>query len=296
MGKALIAMKLFTTQKPIITGFQKNAAFKKQGVGDRDGQAFTKEKTQNCPLNEEIQARRWPRDCCWTSIWARSPCGKRLFNTYLNHTCDSFVTNYQCPALGWMNEQILVDKRHIELAAATSKIYRVCDFNFSTGKGTRCLKARLNYFPVVTAGLIKGVFLLLNPSLSFRGTAKVASEKSAPALFAWHTPLRRFPCWGRRAEVRLFFWTRFLVKPCSPTILKWISASADSISISQRVNFICWQNQEKSRWEEKITINSYSLRRDFTTGDRHLILFALTPHRGLFLPAPSPWLALQIEF
>lgn len=49
MGKALIdiGMKSFTTRNTITTGFQQNTPFKKKGVGHRDGQAFTKEKTQN---------------------------------------------------------------------------------------------------------------------------------------------------------------------------------------------------------------------------------------------------------
>lgn len=63
------------------------------------------------PPNKEIWRR--PRGCYWTSIQARSPCGKEIFNTYPSHCCDSLISNYQCPALRWMNEHIRVDRRQV---------------------------------------------------------------------------------------------------------------------------------------------------------------------------------------
>lgn len=130
------------------------------------------------------------------------------------------------------------------------------------------------------AALIKGV---PQPLLSQGGL-----------VLARHLPLPLLP--STHKGISLFFWAWLLVKPCTPPILKLISPCDDSISVSQRVNYICWWNKEKSRLKEKVSINSYSQRRDFTTGDRHLILFAPPFQRNLFLSAQSAWLSFQTEF
>lgn len=72
-----------------------------------------KEKTQAVSPDKKICIRRRPRGCHWTSIHARSPCGKKILNTYPSHCCDSLISNYQCPALRWMNEHICVDRRQV---------------------------------------------------------------------------------------------------------------------------------------------------------------------------------------
>lgn len=67
-------------------------------------------KSRLYPPNKEIWRR--PGRCHWTSIRARSP-WKKIFNTYPSHCCDSLISNYQCPALRWMNEHICVDRRQV---------------------------------------------------------------------------------------------------------------------------------------------------------------------------------------
>lgn len=112
-------------------------------------------------------------------------------------------------------------------------------------------------------------------------------------VLARHLPL---PCSPAHTKGFAFSRAQLWVKPHCPPTLKWLSPCDDSIPISQRGNYICWQNKEKSRFKEKVSINSYSQRRDFTRGDRHLILFGLALHRSLFLSTQSAWLSLQTEF
>lgn len=70
------------------------------------------------PPNKEIWVRRRPRGCHWTSIRARS------------HVAKGFLTpipasNYQCPALRWMNEQICFDRRQIISSSHVGDIWSV---------------------------------------------------------------------------------------------------------------------------------------------------------------------------
>ena len=137
--------------------------------------------------------------------------------------------------------------------------------------------------------------LRTQPLLSRHGHDGLLQQGSSPCPFSLaHTALRSPRC--SQTEGFLFFWTQFSVKPRPPPTPKRISPCAHSISVSRKEDFICWGNKEKSRLKDKITISSYSQRRDFPAGDRRLILFALALHRNLFLPAQSAWLALQTEF
>lgn len=148
---------------------------------------------------------------------------------------------------------------------------------------------------------VKGVFEVFE-GMAYVLQCKAALIKGVPQplhsqhglVLARHLHLPLLP--STHKGICPFFWPWLLVKPCSPPILKLISPCDNSISISQRVNYICWWNKEKSRLKEKVSIISYSQRRDFTTGDRHLILFAPPFQRNLFLSAQSAWLSFQTEF
>lgn len=210
--------------------------------------------------------------CHWTSIWARSPCGRKIFNTHPSHCCDSLISNYQCHALRWMNEHICVDRRQVISSSHIEDVWSLW-FQFLPRLRNQVFEGMANLLYLqCRAALIKGV---------------------PQHLLARLLPL---PCSPAHTEGFAFSRAQLLVKPCSPLTLKWFSSCDDSLSISQRGNYVCQWNKEKSRFKEKVSINSYSQRRDFTRGDRHLILFGLALHRSLFLSAQSAWLSLRIEF
>lgn len=69
------------------------------------------------PPNKEIWVRRRPRGCHWTSR-ARSHVAKGFLTPIL-------ASNYQCPALRWMNEQICFDRRQIISSSHVGDIWSV---------------------------------------------------------------------------------------------------------------------------------------------------------------------------
>lgn len=191
------------------------------------------------PPNKEIWVRRRPRGCHWTSSRARPPCGRKSFNTYPSLSCDSLLSNYQCPALRWIYEHICVDRRQIISSSHMEALWSLW-FQFLHRLRNQVLEG-LAYLPCCAELLQSKVF----SNLSIPSVDLCWPDTSLCPSSPTHTK-----------GICHFFWARLLVKPCSPPILKWISPWDDSISISQRQNYIWWWNKEKSRLKEKVSINS----------------------------------------
>lgn len=151
-----------------------------------------------------------------------------------------------------MNGHICIDRRQVINSSHIEDLWSLW-FQFLHRLRNHQVYEGMAYLPCSAELLWSKVF----SSLSILSMALCWPDTSLCPCSPTHT--KGFIC--------LFFWAQLLVKPCSPPFLKWFSPCDHSISISQRGNYICWWNKERSRLKEKVAINSYSQRRDFTRGD-----------------------------